>query len=205
MKTVKECEGCNFWATLSTTDLFKGILGRSPETGEDRKCLKRLTMHSDDYTSSPQRSTHPFPCNNSWMPATQGSGQERQPCPCAAEGIHGRKSPDFHVTALALCCVSMITSCQYQGLTGWVQTMIWMYYWKVSANQTLKINLIDEDCFPNQRGDKLSNLFCFCSLVSSSLETEDKDILPPKRRWVLPSLQVIKGPQCSFKSSSGQG
>lgn len=39
----RECAGCNFWATLSTTDLFKGILGRSPETGEDRKCLKRLT------------------------------------------------------------------------------------------------------------------------------------------------------------------
>lgn len=31
----RECAGCNFWATLSTTDTVKGILGRSPETGED--------------------------------------------------------------------------------------------------------------------------------------------------------------------------
>ena len=67
----RECAGYNFWATLSTTDIFKGILGRSPETGEDGKCLKRLMMHSDNYTSSPLHSIHPFPYINSWMPATQ--------------------------------------------------------------------------------------------------------------------------------------
>ena len=83
----RECAGCNFWATLLTTDIFKGILGRSPEIGEDRKCLKRLTMHSDDYASSPQHSVHLFPCSNSWMPATQGGRQERQPHPCIAEGV----------------------------------------------------------------------------------------------------------------------
>ena len=114
-----------------------------------------------------------------------GRWHEDNPVLVLQRGVWGQKSPDFHVTALALCCVSVITSCQYQGLTGWVQTVKRTYCCKVSANQTLKINLIDEGCFPNQWGEILSNLFCFCSLASSSLETKDKDILPPKRKWVL--------------------
>lgn len=47
-----KCAGCNFWATLSTTDIFKGILGRSPETGENGKRYKELMMHPDDCTGS---------------------------------------------------------------------------------------------------------------------------------------------------------
>lgn len=31
----RQCAGCNCWATSST--VFKGALGRSPETGEDGK------------------------------------------------------------------------------------------------------------------------------------------------------------------------
>lgn len=52
-----KCAGSNFWATLSTTHIFKGILGRSPETGEDGRCYKKLMMHRDDYTGS---QLHPF-------------------------------------------------------------------------------------------------------------------------------------------------
>lgn len=57
----RECAGCHCWATLST--IFKGVLGRSPETGEDEKTLKKLMLHLVDYTSL-------FPYINSWMPTT---------------------------------------------------------------------------------------------------------------------------------------
>lgn len=48
----RKCTGCNFWATLPTTDIFKGILGRSPETGEDGRHYEKLMKHREDYTGS---------------------------------------------------------------------------------------------------------------------------------------------------------
>lgn len=47
----RECARCNFWASLSTTDKFKGILGRSPGK-EDEKCFKKLVKHQEDCTES---------------------------------------------------------------------------------------------------------------------------------------------------------
>ena len=161
-------------------------------------------MHSDDHSSSPQWSTHPFLCSNSWTLATQGGGHEDNPVLVLQRGIQGQKSPDFHVTALALCCVSMITSCRYQGLTGWVQTVIRTYCWKVSANQTLKINLIDEGCFPNQRGEILSNFSVSVHLLPAPWKPKTRISFPPKGDESSRSLQIWQ-PTPVFLPGESQG
>lgn len=56
----RECAGRDFWATLSTTDIFKVVLGRSPETGDNGRHLKRLMIPPDDETASQLQCVYPL-------------------------------------------------------------------------------------------------------------------------------------------------
>lgn len=44
----RECVGRDFWVILSIIDIFKVVLGRSLEIGDNGRYLKRLMIFLDD-------------------------------------------------------------------------------------------------------------------------------------------------------------